>query len=306
MLCFDLHAYNIAFLGYSLGKFGIFTWKYFWKAPTAEYCQSRRWRTKNGILDLVLHKYWEWIVNFIWLILTFCKTSYPLQICSCLQKILPCLLCHVDHHLVNDRRHRRTGCHSLPRFGLNPIGWKTCNQIYSCASKQPTRYTEHFNDTGWFFLLVRPIFSTKMKNDGQPIRDSVPWNSRCAKDPVQKIPKDFWYWKLGGPVKKHPVHCTDGLDEGYHSILHTCIHAKKSNWSAGLHNSFHPTIRDGSTWSKFGARGEHGDVFLFSNLGALWFSENLIRYSLHVCLREVKNNLFSFKHSYLRHFSWRF
>ena len=24
-----------------------------------------------------------------------------------------------------------------------------------------------------------------------------------------------------------------------------------------------------STWSKFGAHGEHGDVFLFSNLGAL-------------------------------------
>ena len=38
---------------------------------------------------------------------------------------------------------------------------------------------------------------------------------------------------------------------------------------AGLHNLCHPTIRDGSTWSKFGARGEHGDVFLFSNLGAL-------------------------------------
>ena len=54
------------------------------------------------------------------------------------------------------------------------------------------------------------------------------------------------------------------------------------------------------------AHGEHGDVFLFSNLGALWFSENLIRYSLHVSFREVKNNLFSFKHSYLRHFSWRF
>ena len=77
-------------------------------------------------------------------------------------------------------------------------------------------------------------------------------------------------------------------------------------WTTELHNSFHPTIRDGSTWSKFGARGEHGDVFLFSNLAALWFSENLIRYSLHVCLREVKNNLFPFKHSYLRHFSWRF
>ena len=38
---------------------------------------------------------------------------------------------------------------------------------------------------------------------------------------------------------------------------------------AGLHNLFHPTIQDGSTWSKFGARREHEDVFLFSNLGAL-------------------------------------
>ena len=75
---------------------------------------------------------------------------------------------------------------------------------------------------------------------------------------------------------------------------------------AGLHKLWYPGIRDRSTWSKFGAHGEHGDVFLFSNLGVLWFSENLIRYSLHICLREVKNNLFSFKHSYLRHFSWRF
>ena len=32
----------------------------------------------------------------------------------------------------------------------------------------------------------------------------------------------------------------------------------------GVHKSFHPTIRDGSTWSTFGARGEHGDVFRFS------------------------------------------
>ena len=77
-------------------------------------------------------------------------------------------------------------------------------------------------------------------------------------------------------------------------------------YDPGLHKLWYPGIRDRSTWGKFGAHGEHGDVFLFSNLGALWFSENLIRYSLHVCLREVKNNLFSFKHSYLRHFSWRF
>ena len=61
---------------------------------------------------------------------------------------------------------------------------------------------------------------------------------------------------------------------------------------AGLHKLWYPGIRDMSTWSKFGAHGEHGDVFLFSNLGALWLSEYLIRYSLHVCLREVKNNLF--------------
>ena len=40
-------------------------------------------------------------------------------------------------------------------------------------------------------------------------------------------------------------------------------------FEAGLHKLCHPTIRDGSTWSKFGARGEHGDVFLLSNFGAL-------------------------------------
>ena len=65
-----------------------------------------------------------------------------------------------------------------------------------------------------------------------------------------------------------------------------------SKWS-GLHKLWYPSIRDTSTWSEFGAHGEHGDVFLFSNLGALWFSENLIRYSLHVCLREVKTIFFS-------------
>ena len=38
---------------------------------------------------------------------------------------------------------------------------------------------------------------------------------------------------------------------------------------SGLHKLWYPGIRDTSTWSKFGAQGEHGDVFLFSNLGAL-------------------------------------
>ena len=37
----------------------------------------------------------------------------------------------------------------------------------------------------------------------------------------------------------------------------------------GLHKLWYPGIRDTSTWSKFGGHGEHGDVFLFSNLGAL-------------------------------------
>ena len=36
-----------------------------------------------------------------------------------------------------------------------------------------------------------------------------------------------------------------------------------------LHKLWYPSIRDTSTWSKFGAHGEHRDVFLFSNLGAL-------------------------------------
>ena len=39
--------------------------------------------------------------------------------------------------------------------------------------------------------------------------------------------------------------------------------------AAGLHKLWCPVVRDRSTWSKFGAHGEYGDVFLFSNLGAL-------------------------------------
>ena len=39
--------------------------------------------------------------------------------------------------------------------------------------------------------------------------------------------------------------------------------------ASGLHKLWYPGIRDRSTWGKFGAHGEHGDVFLFSNLGAL-------------------------------------
>ena len=45
--------------------------------------------------------------------------------------------------------------------------------------------------------------------------------------------------------------------------------AQLVNSQPGLHKLWYPGIRDMSTWSKFGAHGEHGDVFLFSNLGAL-------------------------------------
>ena len=51
--------------------------------------------------------------------------------------------------------------------------------------------------------------------------------------------------------------------------LRKLLQERQQCMQAGLHNSFHPTIRDGSTWSKFGAHGEYGDVFLLSNLGAL-------------------------------------
>ena len=30
-----------------------------------------------------------------------------------LQKVLPCLLGHLDHHLVDQRGHRQGGCHHL-------------------------------------------------------------------------------------------------------------------------------------------------------------------------------------------------
>ena len=49
----------------------------------------------------------------------------------------------------------------------------------------------------------------------------------------------------------------------------TQIEGKPLYCETGLHKLWYPVVRDMSTWSKFGAHGEHGDVFLFSNLGAL-------------------------------------
>jgi len=52
---------------------------------------------------------------------------------------------------------------------------------------------------------------------------------------------------------------SEGLHQNYTNLPHKSLHL-----GSGVHKSFHPTIRDGSTWSKFGARGEHGDVLRFS------------------------------------------
>ena len=69
--------------------------------------------------------------------------------------------------------------------------------------------------------------------------------------------------KIVCPSKNQPLHFwTAATNQTPLKInLHTC--------PPGLHKLCYPTILDRSTWSKFGAHGEHGDVFLVSNLGAL-------------------------------------
>ena len=63
------------------------------------------------------------------------------------------------------------------------------------------------------------------------------------------------------------------LQDFYSSIIYVSFDSKvqkeQNLCEPGLHKLWYPGIRDMSTWSKFGAHGEHGDVFLFSNLGAL-------------------------------------
>ena len=101
---------------------------------------------------------------------------------------------------------------------------------------------------------------------------------------LTRLREKQYFWNEASNIK--PAHSNNQHNKCIGMSLSWCW------WVAGLHKLWYPGIRDTSTRSKFGAHGELGDVFLFSNLGALWFSESLIRYSLHVCLREVKNNLF--------------
>ena len=61
----------------------------------------------------------------------------------------------------------------------------------------------------------------------------------------------------------------DVTEEERSAELYVSVHGGLDQTFPGLHKLWYPGIRDTSTWSKFGAHGEHGDVFLFSNLGAL-------------------------------------
>ena len=71
-------------------------------------------------------------------------------------------------------------------------------------------------------------------------------------------------------IQKYGMRCPD------HSFPF-CIYFKRNLMSykifyagyTGLHKLWYPVVQDMSTWSKFGAHGERGDVFLFSNLVAL-------------------------------------
>ena len=78
-----------------------------------------------------------------------------------------------------------------------------------------------------------------------------------------------WLQNRVGPGQTKPRPWTPGLPD---SILERSDSGSpKELMTTGLHISFHPTIRDGSTWNKFRASGEHGDFFLFSKERKLTF-----------------------------------
>ena len=75
--------------------------------------------------------------------------------------------------------------------------------------------------------------------------------------------------KIAAPLSpsafQDSLNINDDDDDAQKALINAFIDLSE----AGLHKLWYPGIRDMSTWSKFGAHGEHGDVFLFSNLGAL-------------------------------------
>ena len=75
--------------------------------------------------------------------------------------------------------------------------------------------------------------------------------------------------------KERSVYCAQQTLSDIHEcsfiiiIIIIAVIIKSLSSQSGLHKLWYPGIRDRSTWGKFGAHGEHGDVFPFSNLGAL-------------------------------------
>ena len=76
------------------------------------------------------------------------------------------------------------------------------------------------------------------------------------------------YWSRSCSLKDDLIVCSFDVRNGLqHKKMDVhCISIIKDT---GLHKLWYPSIQDTSKWSKFRAHGEHGDVFLFSNLGAL-------------------------------------
>ena len=83
----------------------------------------------------------------------------------------------VSRNVATFQRHTVSQCVNLQKFQKTDLDHNLSHYNQSNLSMC------YYVNTGWLFQLFLPIFSTKMKNDGQPISDSVPWNSRCTKDP---------------------------------------------------------------------------------------------------------------------------
>ena len=85
----------------------------------------------------------------------------------------------------------------------------------------------------------------------------------------------FQVWEAPMPPRRQPPPKNKSLKSDSRRICKCDLHIKNMQaWNLpnvlpGLHKLWYPSVRDTSTWSKFGVHGEHGDVFLFSNLGAL-------------------------------------
>ena len=99
---------------------------------------------------------------------------------------------------------------------------------------------------------------------------TVRFTTKCGHPLIIKIspgkPEVVLKWSPSGPlVVKYSV----SGQKWSPSDRHVATKWYLGYHQAGLHKLWYPGIRDTSTWSKFGAHGEHGDVFLFSNLGVL-------------------------------------